>query len=326
MRDFAKVSPAIWRSSKKFKGLSGDAPRLAYIYILTSPHSNSAGCYALPLLYGSADLSWSEEEFTAAIDELIRAELIEYDWSEEVVFICDWFKKANPPANAKHLLGIINQAWKVPGNLPKSCMRDLADIYYASGWNAGSDIAKAIEDVLKPYRSENSEASSDTVSDTKETETETEKKTETETDTRDTKTKTETNKNSSTKPRGGVRGKGSAKKQTAKPVADDPTPEPEAGPGSSEIEEDPIDSHSEAVERVSVETTGSLVDQVQEVSAVPLDTGGDAPPARDAGEIPAFLDRSKTEPPKPLVNPEPNHLLDALQNTERLRKAAAGKR
>ena len=57
MREFTKVSPALWNSAR-FKGLSDDSSRLLYVYYLTCSHQNAAGCYHLPDGYACTDLGW----------------------------------------------------------------------------------------------------------------------------------------------------------------------------------------------------------------------------------------------------------------------------
>ena len=56
MREFSKVSPAVWQS-ERFHSLPSDDGRYVHLYLLTNDHQNSAGCYRLPdglRLLGSA--------------------------------------------------------------------------------------------------------------------------------------------------------------------------------------------------------------------------------------------------------------------------------
>ena len=92
MRDFCKVSPSVWKS-RKFRALKADSDaRLAYLYILTNPHTNSAGCYDLPAAYACADLEWEMERYAKAIDSLSIAGLVLFDGNESTVLVTNWIK------------------------------------------------------------------------------------------------------------------------------------------------------------------------------------------------------------------------------------------
>lgn len=100
---FTKIyGEALWRS-KRFLTAS-DKAKLAYIYLLSNPHSNSIGAYALPDGYALADLGWTLGEYQAARDELSAAGLILFDEDFSVVFVMNWFKHS-PPQNEKHAQG-----------------------------------------------------------------------------------------------------------------------------------------------------------------------------------------------------------------------------
>lgn len=103
MRDFTMVPSALWRSPK-FWRLPSDSERLAFMYLLTSPHQNSAGCYALPIGYAAADLRWSPDQVSAAMMTMAKAELIDIEADPCEIMIVDWFQSC-PPANSKHFLG-----------------------------------------------------------------------------------------------------------------------------------------------------------------------------------------------------------------------------
>lgn len=104
MRDFSKVSPSIWHS-ERFNSLPSDDARYAYLYLLTSGHQTSAGCYRLPDAYAAADLRWSVERYLRARSELVAAGLIKHDAAACVVMITRWFR-FNAPQNGNHLKSI----------------------------------------------------------------------------------------------------------------------------------------------------------------------------------------------------------------------------
>jgi hypothetical protein len=155
MREFSKIAPNIW-SSKKFKSLETSDDRLAYFYLLTSPHSNWCGCYSLPIGYMAADLGWSLEASRKAIDSLSKGYLIKYDEAENTVLIVNWFAH-NPPTNSKHAVGIWKNLCRANSEtLQVEAAQALVAICEAKGFALPQacldEIAKAIDRVSKGYR------------------------------------------------------------------------------------------------------------------------------------------------------------------------------
>lgn len=103
MRDWSKVSPAIW-SSKRFLSLASSDARLVHMYFLTSGHQNSIGCYRLPDGYAAADLGWEVERYRTAREMVLNSQLIDYDYDTEEILVFNWLK-FNPPMNPKHEIG-----------------------------------------------------------------------------------------------------------------------------------------------------------------------------------------------------------------------------
>ena len=112
MRDFSKISPTLWHS-ERFNGLAHDDARYTYLYLLTSEHQTSAGCYRLPDAYAAADLPWPVERYRKARDELVKAELIRFDAIASVLMVTRWFR-FNPPMNEKHLIGVRHILERLP--------------------------------------------------------------------------------------------------------------------------------------------------------------------------------------------------------------------
>ena len=114
MRHFNKVSPTLWQS-RRFQGLPSDDGRLLFLYFLTCPHNNSAGCFFLPDGYACHDLGWEKDCYEEALESLIDAEMVDYDSENQVVLIEQWFRH-NPPMNPSHHGGIIGQLERVPSD------------------------------------------------------------------------------------------------------------------------------------------------------------------------------------------------------------------
>lgn len=156
-RDFSKVAPNVWQS-RKFWQLPDDDARLCYLYVLTSAHANSAGCYDLPIGYGSSDLRWPPERFQKAIQSLCDTGLIAMEEGENTVLVTNW-TAFNEPTNGKHALGILAQLSKASSEVLKSQRAiEYQEIITRKGFGADKATAKAIasffEALRKPLRTE----------------------------------------------------------------------------------------------------------------------------------------------------------------------------
>ena len=139
MREFSKISPALWHS-QRFNTLPSDDGRYLYLYFLTCEHQNSAGCYRLPDGYACHDLQWPQARYHKARSQLIEADLIGFDDACRVVMICRWFKH-NPPMNEKHLIGIE----RILEKLPSITIQSVAQAALNEAWEsiAAEKLAKA---------------------------------------------------------------------------------------------------------------------------------------------------------------------------------------
>lgn len=152
MRQYSKVSPTVWRS-KKFRKLDNDDAKLAYFYLITCPHSNSAGCYDLPLVYGGSDLGWELKRFEAAVDSLSSVGLVSFDSEENTILISSW-AKFNPPTNAKHALGLINELESASSDKLKAvAAQDFREIIAQKSFSGDVKILRTIESKLKAMES-----------------------------------------------------------------------------------------------------------------------------------------------------------------------------
>ena len=114
MRDFNKVSPTLWQSTR-FRGLPSDDGRFLFLYLLTCPHNNSAGCFWLPDGYACHDVGWAQDEYNAALQSLLDADMVDHDAESETILVERWFRH-NPPMNKSHRIGIVRQLEKVPSD------------------------------------------------------------------------------------------------------------------------------------------------------------------------------------------------------------------
>lgn len=100
MRDFSKVSPKVWRN-RDFRALPSIGSRLLFLYLMTSEHQNSAGCFRLPDGYALYDLGWTPEEYAERLREIEASGLVLVDRETSEVFICGWFDM-NAAMNDRH--------------------------------------------------------------------------------------------------------------------------------------------------------------------------------------------------------------------------------
>lgn len=150
MREFCKVSPTVWRS-KKFRALPSMECRLVYLYLLTCPHANSAGCFDIHPLYAAADLGIGEELFLDCIETLSKTGLVEWDGDENTVLIGNWVE-FNGPQNPKHALGILSQLSQVSSDsLRTKAFQDLRAEIYRKKFDREASIRKAMETLFEPY-------------------------------------------------------------------------------------------------------------------------------------------------------------------------------
>lgn len=96
MREYGQVQCALW-TNPRFKTLSADA-RLLFVYLLSGPHSNGLGCYALPMGYVCADMKWVSERVSKGFQELFQNGFSSYCETTEFVFI-QGYLKWNPISN-----------------------------------------------------------------------------------------------------------------------------------------------------------------------------------------------------------------------------------
>lgn len=96
MREYGQIQTAFW-THHKIKSLPMGAKILA-VYLLSSRHTTSLGCFYLPTLYIRSDLNMSEDETAQALKDLEAAKFAYYDHDLEWILIRDfleWNRIAN---------------------------------------------------------------------------------------------------------------------------------------------------------------------------------------------------------------------------------------
>ena len=89
MRTYAKVSPRIW-TGQLGQALRGEPVlQTLAVYLVSSPHSNMAGLYMLPVPYISADVGLSEQKIRNALGKLEALGFCRYDDDTQRVWVIE---------------------------------------------------------------------------------------------------------------------------------------------------------------------------------------------------------------------------------------------
>ncbi|TPN58638.1 hypothetical protein FJ976_01640 [Mesorhizobium sp. B1-1-9] len=120
-REFSKISPKVWRS-KRFRALPTDDARFLLMFLLTSEHQTSAGCFRMPDAYAAADLGWPSDRMQAARKYLVEGGLLAFDTLTDEYFVVGWFGH-NKPMNASHQKSIV----RVVANIESDAVREAAE-------------------------------------------------------------------------------------------------------------------------------------------------------------------------------------------------------
>ena len=110
---YAHLQTAIWQH----RGLRAMPRHLRemYLYLVTSPHGNTAGLYALPLSYLAEDLQLQPAEAQDTLAALCETGRIQYDWQAGVVLIRDYLEH-NAPNGSKQVGGVIAVVRSIPSS------------------------------------------------------------------------------------------------------------------------------------------------------------------------------------------------------------------
>ncbi|MER9200476.1 hypothetical protein NKH74_14815 [Mesorhizobium sp. M0933] len=120
-REFSKISPKVWRS-KRFRALRSDDARFLLLFLLTSEHQTSAGCFRMPDAYAAADLGWQTDRMQAARQQLVEGGLLAFDSVTDEYFVTGWFGH-NKPMNSSHQKSIV----RVVAEMESDVVREIAE-------------------------------------------------------------------------------------------------------------------------------------------------------------------------------------------------------
>ena len=115
MRDYGVVRVRFWEWAKR-KHLNAEERELA-LYLLTSPHGNSLGCFRLPMAYLCDDLGKGIETVTQTVSRLSEIGFLERDEETGWTWIIG-FLEHNPIPNRNVGKAVEKQLDAVPPEVP----------------------------------------------------------------------------------------------------------------------------------------------------------------------------------------------------------------
>ncbi len=150
MRDYGKVQTEFWEHPG-VRRLSTEA-KLLYVYLLTGPHTNMAGCFKAPAGYIADDLGWVSDTVSKGFDELSAEGFATTDADSRFVLV-HGFLKFNQIANPKMAIGMMKWFREVPDASPLKALLAAEVIEHVA--HLPLDMAKEAERSLipspKPY-------------------------------------------------------------------------------------------------------------------------------------------------------------------------------
>ena len=106
-----QLTGSFWTSSDVLR--MNEDQKVLFAYLITCDHSNTIGCYRLPLGYIMSDLNWAKERVTDTLDKLLFWQAAKYDKEHQWVFIPNYMKH-NKIQNPNQALAALKQYIQVP--------------------------------------------------------------------------------------------------------------------------------------------------------------------------------------------------------------------
>lgn len=148
MRDYGVVRVRFWEWAKR-KGLNAEERELA-LYLLTSPHGNSLGCFRLPMAYLCDDLGRDIETVSQTVSRLSEIGFLERDETTGWTWIVG-FLEHNPIPNRNVGKAVEKQIDAIPTDVPfyGRMIEALRSIAQADDKGISTDF---LDTVLERYR------------------------------------------------------------------------------------------------------------------------------------------------------------------------------
>ncbi len=111
MRDFGIVHTRFWLWAKRNK--LNDTEKIIAVYLLSSPHSNSLGCFYQPISYAAEDLGYSIDRVSKGYISLCKKDFINHCSCTNYVHIIKYLIW-NPVQNNNHAKGLEKYIFSIP--------------------------------------------------------------------------------------------------------------------------------------------------------------------------------------------------------------------
>ncbi|WP_282091226.1 hypothetical protein [Epibacterium ulvae] len=143
-------------SNPKYRALSSNDIRYIYLAAHCSKLSNYIGLFRYPVDIWSYDASAKPLEIEAAISELQRCDLIEYDFEYQTLRLVGWFSSLNAPNNGNQMKGHIKSFSGLPTCPPEMFCRAVSEFTVASfkqalSWEDLSPEHKKVHDAFRTF-------------------------------------------------------------------------------------------------------------------------------------------------------------------------------
>jgi len=92
MAYYRTIAMAFWTDTKVVDDFTPE-DKYFYLYLLTNPHTNLAGCYELSLMQASNELGYTKDVVGRLINRFIQVhKIIDYDYNTKEILIVNWGK------------------------------------------------------------------------------------------------------------------------------------------------------------------------------------------------------------------------------------------
>lgn len=147
MREYGKVQTEFWEHPG-VRRLSTEA-KLLYVYLLTGPHTNMAGCFKVPKGYVADDLGWVSETVSGGFRELSVEGFVTYDDTTRYVLV-HGFLKFNRIVNRNIAVPMMEWFREVPDRSPLKPTLAAEIVEFVDKIDA--PMRAELEPFLKPFR------------------------------------------------------------------------------------------------------------------------------------------------------------------------------
>ena len=143
-------------SNPKYRALSSNDIRYIYLAAHCSKLSNYIGLFRYPVDIWSYDASAKSLEIEAAISELQRCGLIEYDFEYQTLRLVGWFNSLNAPNNGNQMKGHIKSFSGMPACPPEMFCRAVSEFTVSSfiqalSWEDLSPEHKKVHEAFRTF-------------------------------------------------------------------------------------------------------------------------------------------------------------------------------